>query len=62
MNNHDDTPESIFSIPAEVDAIQRMDLIEHTMGRIKGSIMTINAAVLNDIEVGMPDNAISKCL
>jgi len=38
-----------------------MNLIEHALGRIKGTIMTINAAVLNDAKAGIPDNAISDC-
>lgn len=39
-----------------------MDLIDHTMRRIKGTIMMINAAFINDVEVGTSDNAISECL
>ena len=34
------------------------------MGRIKGAVMTVNAAIQNgtDAEPGIPDNAIPECL
>ena len=59
-NNHYDTPESIFSIPGDVTAVQRMDLIEHTLSRMIGTIQTVAAAVGGSEE--MPDAAIPDCL
>ena len=61
-DNHYDTPESIFTIPDDVDEMGRSDLIAYTMQRIKATIVMVSVASRAGDEVYIPDTAISDCL
>lgn len=59
-DNHYDTLESIFTIPDDVNADQKDDLIASTISRIKATISTVGAAV--QIEGDIPVVDISNTL
>lgn len=60
-NNHYDTPESIFTIPDEVREIDRTDLINHTLARIKGTVMVVCASVESE-NFTVSDEDMQDCL
>lgn len=60
-NNHYDTLESIFSIPDDVTALQKEDLIVNSMARIKGTIMTVFLALDNN-EISIWKKEVKDCL
>ena len=59
-DNHYDILESIFTIPDDVDAGQKQDLIAHTLRRIKGTLMTVCAASAGEVGL-IPDSSIYDC-
>ena len=60
-NNHYDTPESIFTIPDNICEVNRLDLINHTLARIKGTVMVVCASVESENFI-VSDDCMQDCL
>lgn len=54
------TPETIFSVPADITEMEKQDAINHILERVKGTLVILTQVMETDREIPIPST--THCL